>query len=261
MSVAAQLGLEGPETELLQTAQQQWPRWEALYPALAPAPALAGLRAWMQSLDVEPRNDVVCALGRLGSRDGLDEVPAAATLAWALVPGAITIARALQHATPVVDELVAAQLWLEVRTLPSSARHKVAANLLARVRVAVRRDLGLTAPRDPTWARSMLVDPLDPDWHRFPAPAQTAPPPGQAAAILQVAVAERVISDTDRDLLVRLAEESRENDATRSRAGLVTRRAGLAVAAETCLSDRQVRRRAARALDALAGAYAQQVPA
>ncbi|MBD3783004.1 MAG: hypothetical protein IE926_08635 [Micrococcales bacterium] len=261
MSVATQLGLEGPDADLLRPAQQQWEEWASSYPVLVDAPPLPGLHGWMRSLEVEPRNEVVCALGRLGSRDGRDEVAAAAALAWLLVPGAITVARGLRGASPVIDELVASQLWLEVRTLPVTSTHKVAANILANVRAAVRRDVGISPVRDTTWARCTLRDPHEPAWLEIAAPPHDPTARAALRLLLQQAVTDRVISAGDCRLLVHLTAWSGEGDRTRGRAGLVTRRATCAVGAELRLSDRQVRRRAARAVDALAATYADRVPA
>ncbi|MGG5258655.1 hypothetical protein [Phycicoccus avicenniae] len=261
MSVAGQLGLVSPDADLLRAAEERWSEWALAHPVLGSAPPPGELHAWMRTLDFGPRNDVVCALGRLGSCAGADEVPAAAVLAWALVPGAVNVARRLHYASPRIDELVAAQLWLEVRTLPVTATHKVAANILARVRVAVRRDLGLAPPSDAAWSRSTVLDPFDPAWSAVTEPAPEPTPERELRAVLDGAVAREVISDRDRGLLLRLADETRPGDCTRARGGLVSRRAGQAVAGQLHLSDRQVRRRAARALDALAGGVTQRVPA
>lgn len=257
MSVATQLGLHSLDADLLQIASERWGEWARAHPPLAAAPPLEGFHEWMRALDFVPRNDVVCALGRLGSRAGADELPAAAVLAWALLPGAVNVARSLRHVSPTIDELVAAQLWIEVRTLPLAATRKVAANLLARVRLAVRRDLGLASPTDRTWATASVMDPFDPAWSALPAPGREPTPERELRAVLDEATARRVISDGDRMLLLNLAAQSRPGDCTRGRAGLVTRRAGRVLADQLHLSDRQVRRRAGRALDALAGATAQ----
>lgn len=261
MSVAAQLGLQGPDVEPLRAARERWGQWAGAYPVLAAAPPMGELHAWMRGLEVGPRNDVVCALGRLGSCDGDDEVLAAAVLSWALLPGAVNVARRLHYASPVIDELVASQLWLELRTLPSAATHKVAANILGRVHAGVRRDLGLAAPTDRAWARTSLLDPFDVAWASVPTPGQETPVDLELQEVLDRAVARAVITEDDRRLLQDLAAQTRPGDSTRGRAGLVTRRAGAAVADQLHLSDRQVRRRAGRALDALATLYVHGVPA
>lgn len=264
MSIATQLGLEGPDADLLRTAVQRWPEWAVAHPALADAPPPPLLRSWMQSLDLEPRNDVVCALARLGSRAGADDLAAAAVLAWALIPGATKVARSLRTASPVIDELVAAQLWIEVRTLPVSATRRVAANVLANMAKSVRRDLGLSAPPDRSWARCTVMDPVDAVWLNHPAPGEDVPAPVELGDLLARARRDRVVNGADCDLLLHLAYAT--DDATGSvrssrRGGLTMHEAAGVVAARYRISDRQVRRRAARTLDALAAAYVSGVPA
>ena len=64
--------------------------------------------------------------GLAAQHDG-DDVPAAAVLAWLLVPGASLLANRLTTLSPAIDQLVAAQLWIEVRTFgtgPGPARRR-----------------------------------------------------------------------------------------------------------------------------------------
>lgn len=263
MSIATQLGLEGPDADLLRRATRRWPQWAGEHPPLVEAPALPGLRTWMRSLDLEPRNDVVCALARLGSQAGSDDVPAAAVLAWALIPGATKVARSLRTASPVIDELVAAQLWIEVRTLPVTATHRVAANVLANMAKAVRRDLGLSAPRERSWARCIVLDPLEAGWQNRPAPHEVLPPQVELRDLLERARREQVVTPEDCDLLLHLADAADAAPSVRCsrRSGLTMHEATGLVAQRYRISDRQVRRRAARSLDALSDAYASGVPA
>jgi hypothetical protein len=97
------------------------------------------------------------ALARLASPAGGDSVPAAGVLAWVLLPGACSVARRLRSLSLRIDELVAAQLWIEVRSFPWQRLWKVAANILGNLRVAVLLDCGVPSQvqrSDRTWART-----------------------------------------------------------------------------------------------------------
>jgi hypothetical protein len=77
----------------------------------------------------------------LGPSSGGDDLAAASVLAWALI--ACALAHRLHALSPNIDELVAAQLWLEVWSFPWHRLHKVAANILTNTRAAVRRECGV----------------------------------------------------------------------------------------------------------------------
>ena len=82
-------------------------------------------------------------LARLASPSGGDDVAAAGALAWLLLPGACATAHRLRSLTPRIDEVVAAQLWLEVREFAWQRLGKVAANIVMNVRRGVLRELGV----------------------------------------------------------------------------------------------------------------------
>jgi hypothetical protein len=58
------------------------------------------------------------ALATLAAADGGNDVAAAAALACALMPGACILANRLRTLAVQIDQIVAAQLWVEVRTFP-----------------------------------------------------------------------------------------------------------------------------------------------
>ena len=70
------------------------------------------------------------ALSGLAAQHDGDDVAAAAALAWLLVPGACLLANRLATLSPVVDELVAAQLWIQARTFGPGGGRRVAASIL-----------------------------------------------------------------------------------------------------------------------------------
>ena len=126
MSVATQLGLSDPNQDLLAQARQQWPTWCRHYPGLAVVEDLLDLPPWLKEAEKSQADDVLHTLAKIGSPRGGDNVVAAGALAWLLLPGACLVAHRLRSLTNRIDEIVAAQLWLEVRGFPWERLHKVA---------------------------------------------------------------------------------------------------------------------------------------
>ena len=127
-------------------------------------------------VDREASDEVLLALAMLAAPDGGDDIAAAAALAKCLLPGACRLAgwlstlpprEVFRDSQPVmagawsaverVNELVASQLWIEVRTFPWRRRSKVAANILINTRVGVLREVGdffYVSRADRTWANT-----------------------------------------------------------------------------------------------------------
>lgn len=141
MSVAAHLGLDAPG-KWMDAAERCWPVWVEQDPRLAAVPSFAGLRGWLRSVDPAGADAVLHAVATLGARSWGDCPLAASVLAWALLPGACSLARQLVTLTPRIDEMVAAQLWIEVRSFPWERLCKVAANILD-TRAGVLRECGV----------------------------------------------------------------------------------------------------------------------
>ena len=127
-----------------------------------------------------------------------------------LLPGACLMAHRLRSLTSRIDEVVAAQLWLEIRSFPWQRQRKVAANIVMNTRRGVLRELGVgqsAREADPTWARSLQCDPDSPVWAVMESRQE---PQSRSAAeladVLAWALERSVIDETDRDLLLTLAE-------------------------------------------------------
>ena len=179
MSVAEQLGLADQSSDLLVVAGQRWEFWATGQPALTRCGGLSGLRSRLRAGDPAGADEVLHALATLGAVDGGDDVAAAAVLAWALLPGACTLAHRLASLTPQIDEVVAAALWVEVRTFPWRRCRKVAANVLLNTRVGVLRDCGATSQlqrTDRTWSRTWPVDPSGAFWGSWASTQSEHPP-------------------------------------------------------------------------------------
>ena len=112
MSVGEQLGLDDPNDGLRVQARQRWGLWAERYPQLGAFAGPESLREWLRDADPDARDEALSALGALGSRDAGDDCAAAGTLLWLLLPGASLLACRLRGFSPIIDELVAAQLWV-----------------------------------------------------------------------------------------------------------------------------------------------------
>ena len=109
MSVADQLDLRDESCGLLALADQRWGIWATAYPALTQCWGVRELRSWLPGADKAEADEALHALATLAAVDGGNDVAAAAALAWALMPGACTLANRLRTLDWHIDEMVAAQ--------------------------------------------------------------------------------------------------------------------------------------------------------
>ena len=309
MSVGDQLGID-ENSELLDQARRKWPEWVAWDPRLDVVAEFDDLRAWLPSVDRDASDEVLLALAMLAAPDGGDDIAAAAALAKCLLPGACRLAgwlstlppkEVFRDSQPVaggtwsaverIDELVASQLWIEVRTFPWRRLRKVAANILMNTRVGVLREVGdffQVSRADRTWANTTLVecfsagDLTDGDggawsaaemptervagalFHRPEILADQSGPdreePSAAEELLELlawACEQRVISDADRYLLLCLVEEAdrvETRNLTRGYGGLIGNELSSRVAPRVGVSEATVRRHASRSMRSLAAA-------
>jgi hypothetical protein len=289
------LGLD-EGSELLGQARRRWVTWVAADGRLAVVDDFDGLRGWLASADPAAADDVLLALAMLAAPDGGDDVAAAGALAKCLLPGACRLAAWLatqrRHMLPgditLATELVASQLWIEVRSFPWRRGRKVAANVLMNTRAGVLRECGDTTQvgrTDQTWVHTDLVEAFttrdrgDVDAElcragerRMPATGwkpclltDPAPGPGddpespqkELLAVLAWACEEDVISAEDRFLLLCLVEEAARVDTRRTGrgyGGLMANDVSERVAPRVGFSDKTVRRRASKSMRALAAA-------
>ena len=259
MSVQTQLGLHDEGIGLLAHAGQNWASWKDRFPCLSGIGGVGSLRVWLRAAEPAAADEVLHALVTLASPSGGDDASAAAMVAWALLPGASVLAQRLRTLSPRIDEVVAAQLWIEIRTFPWQRLRKVAANILANTRTGVLRECGVhsqVARVDRTWSSARPVDPTGLFWTRLCAPdSGLRSAADELGELLEWARAGNVISDVDRSLLLSLAQGA---DATatsrtgRGWCGLMANDVSAHVAARWGISPISVRRRARRAITALA---------
>lgn len=264
MSVAAQLGLDDEHDGLLLLAGRRWGGWVARNPGLIGVGSVAALRGWLVEAEPAEADQVLRALAQLGSPGGGGDVAAAATLAWALLPGACALAYRLRTLSTRIDEIVAAQLWIEVRTFPWQRLNRVAANILSNTRAGVLRDCSAASQlqrTDRTWSSTRPVDPAGPFCVGYAARRQaSASAAEELLNVLEWACETGVITDTDRCLLlclVEAADRSATKRTGRGSAGLMANDVSEAVASRWGMSPVTVRRRARRTLTALTTARAQ----
>lgn len=158
MGVAEHLGVQAPEGDLLVAARARWTTWQRSSPLLGVCEDLLQVPAWTRQTAPGEVNGVLLALGELGAADGGEDPVASAALAWLLLPGAVGIARALAPLSERIDELMAAQLWICVRTVSWRRRVRVASTVLMNTRREVLRDLGVSGP---CRAVEVLTDGID----------------------------------------------------------------------------------------------------
>lgn len=255
MNVTEMLGLQDERMQAL--VEANWAAWAVVDPRLAAVDEASSLDAWRRRVSPATANQVLLGLARLAAFDGGDDVDAASVLAWLLLPTALRVRRSLWAVSERIDEVVAAQLWVEVRGLPWRRQFWVAAKVSARLREGVLLECGMATHHQPERLRLVSLGPVDP---ADPQHADDDDSREELADLLAWACAEAVISLEDRELLVSLLAASRTMDHTGQRcrdgglAGLSSRDVSTAVANEWGVCARTVRRRTARCLAALSGA-------
>ena len=170
MRVSEYLDLED-NSELLSRARDSWAAWTEQEPRLAVV-AFDRLRDWLDEASPREADEVLHALATLAASDGGDDVAAAAVLAWVLLPGACRLARELRTLNRDVTMLVAAQLWIEVRSFPWRRLSKVAANIVMNTRAACLREAGAAGQvrrADRVWSASHVVSPDSFFWDHYAA--------------------------------------------------------------------------------------------
>ena len=255
MNVTEMLGLQDERMEAV--VKEHWAAWAAVEPRLEAVEDPAQLDAWRRRVEPNVANNMLLGLARLAAFDGADDVDAALVLAWLVLPSALRVRRRLGPLSERLDEVLAAQLWVEVRSLPWRRPHWVAAKVAARLREGVLLECGAPTHHQPQRLATVSLGPVDPADDRR---VEVDDPAAELAELLEWACAAEVITFEDRELLVSLISASRAMDPTgeHSReggvAGLSSRHLSAVVAQEWGVCARTVRRRTARCVAALNGA-------
>lgn len=278
----------GEDSELLDQARQRWDAWVEMDARLEVGESLDDFLEYVWSASTAEADSCLLALAMLAAPDGGDDVAAAAALAAALLPGAVVLASRLTcllarrrwyptgtahrgRVSERVDEKVAAQLWIEVRSFPWRRLTRVGGNILmnTRARVLWECEDRLQLERfERTWALTAPVG----DWATGDAPhdpslaaraGDDGDPDRDGNAhemlldVLAWACETNVISPEDRSLLLSLVEAAGTTEirsTSRGRGNLCSDKLTAAVAPQLGVSPATVRRRVARSLEALAAA-------
>ncbi|MFJ9390432.1 hypothetical protein ACIRON_16525 [Nocardioides sp. NPDC101246] len=269
MSVADKFGLDDPDSPLLVEAAEGWRRWCALDPELAVVEELRGLRSWTRQASREEKDRVLGSMAALTEQDR----SAVAALVWLLIPGACRLAQSLSDLTFDIDDLVAAELWIQASRAHRLAPRGLARGILRETRRAVLRGLDVGVHAEATWSRTTLLDQVDDQTLGASVDAGSEDPVGEevtdpvadpaaeVVGFLKAAGRDRALGWWEVWLVYELAVAADEVGAPlhRGRFGLTTPAAVAKVARLCGKSERTVRRRACQALDALAEYAAVQV--
>jgi hypothetical protein len=144
MSCMQHLGLTWPALAERVEACGGWPSWVNAEPALGCVAALEEVAAIVGDRSHPRRADeLLAALVRLGAVDGGNDQDAAHAAALLLANGADRLAGQLRNLSGDIDQMVAGQVWLQIREFPWTRRRRaIAANILMDSRRALLRDLG-----------------------------------------------------------------------------------------------------------------------
>lgn len=258
MSVATRLDLTRPAVQ--QITAQQWPQWSATLPALTLVDQPTEVDRWLEAADPASADQVLRALAQLAATDGENDIDAAKVLAWVLMPAACRLAGHLGRNSDI-NEHVAAQLWIEVRSFSWQTTGRVAANISARLRKHLIAELA-----DPPATRATLSPPREYGeqlaararafgMEVIPGPGEDVSPMEELLSVLEWGCQRGVITDTDKLLLLDVVTTAAEEPTwLRSGAALLGDTVSDRVGTQWGISGRTVRRRAAASISALAAA-------
>lgn len=249
--MADYFGFDDPESPLFARARAAWPRWCADEPTLDVVDDLCDLRDWTRRVGHRVKDEVMVTLVAL-ARD--DEV-AAVAVAWLLMPGATRLADRLRDLDPEIDALVAGELWLEVREAHRFKPRWIARTILNEVARAVQAELGIGDAgrrKDRAWSMSACLEQFGENDTRMEPVRRDSRE--ELMDLLSTAFCDHAIEGRDMWLLYELAVEANRRGAPmhRGRFGLTSPAVVDAVCGDRSESERTVRRRASKALDALA---------
>ena len=264
MSVATALNMT--RETVLEVVVQRWPEWSQHLPALRLIDRPDDLEGWLRNADPGAADEVLRALAHLAAADGLNDLDAATVLVWVMLPGACRVAAGFAR-TPDIDEHVAAQLWIEVRSFSWQTTSRVAANITGRLRKHLRADLSepalvsLTPTVAPATTGTGIVVALA---HQYgldavAGPGEEATAMEELLSVLEWGCLCGVITSQDRLLLLDvIAAAADQRTWLSSGASLLGDKVSDAVGTHWGISGRTVRRRAAASINALAEIAAHQ---
>jgi hypothetical protein len=255
------MGLTWPALEERVERSGRWSSWAATETVLAAVKGLDEVVAIVEDRGDPVRADaLLAALVRLGAVDGGNDHDAAQAVALLLTNGAGRLARQLSSLSDDIEEMVAGQVWLQIREFPSRRlRRAISQNILMDARRALLRDLGVDTSKRHRRFEVILVDTTavgavtngssDAVINQNPAAALDDEP--TLLAVLQWATGKGVVTDHDATILLELASIEVAGTVRGLNSGAEIR----AVAARHGVNEKTVRRRRDRALRSLVSAH------
>jgi hypothetical protein len=239
-----------------------WTAWEALVPQLGEVTDSQQLGAWLRDSARPDADRVLLGLAELAAESGYDDTDAALVLAWMLHPGADALAVRLFDMSQDVFQHVAAFLWIEIRTFAWRTKARVAANILLAVRQKVLIEFGEPGQLDNHDRARARTDLTSPDVFQQSSSALAdileSTPRDRLEDVLAWGCEHRIISNTDRLMLLDLVEAASLHPVLKRANTALLSRAGTEMVGECWgISGRSVRRFAKASIDALAAARGQ----
>lgn len=259
MSVATALRMDRDGVQ--HVIGQRWADWLRRRPDLADVNEPTDLDRWLFASGPARADKVLRAFTWLSAADGADDHDAALVLAWVMLPAAQALARRLAPCG-VSDDLVAAQLWIDVRSYPWNSNAKVAPRLAGLVRRHLvetmkqdRAELPFSALCEPSTGGGAgeAVDRLV-----GPAPVIDRDAMAELVAVLETGCRDGVISVEDRALLLDVVAVASEASGDWADGGYITpwaKQVSDHVGMIRGVDGRTVRRRTTASVQALAGHY------
>jgi hypothetical protein len=163
MSSMQHLGVTWPALTERVERSGRWPSWVAAEPVLASVAGLGEVAAIAADRADPGRADVLlAALVRLGAADGGNDADAAHAVALLLANGAGRLAGQLRNLSEDIEQMVAGQVWLQIREFPWRRRRRaIAQNILMDARRAVLADLGVDTASRRRGVVVILVDTIE----------------------------------------------------------------------------------------------------
>lgn len=238
MSVAEAFGVTADQINGLIDAN--WPQWAAYVPDLDLVPVTEKLFDWLRKAPPNEADRVLRALARLSNDQAGASADAGLVLAWVMMPAATVLAHRLRFMSEQIDEHVAAQLWIAVRTFPWQTTGRVAANLKLNLRKNVVKDLTPTSNYLPL------------DECRLPPAEHRQDAIEELIDILGDGLKAEVIDQDDFDLLMAVLDAADELEPPSGPGiGIIGDRVSTRIGELHGCAPRTIRRRIKRSTDAL----------
>lgn len=246
-------------------SEDQWRAWASVRPELSAFASMDDLLACYNQGSSLEQNRIFGIFLFLGAVSGGDDVHAAEWAAWMLRPGVLSLLRSLRNMAelPDLQQIVAGALWMQVRDWNCAAHKGTAGAFMRRLRTQVLRELERSL-QDHAYPPALRLvgdyEAVSPYIHPIWRNEEHLDPAEVVASLLDWAIEERVISESDRTIMQAVLRAIKTIPATQCRsrsAGLCSMQVSIAAGASIGLAGSTVRRETRRTLDRLVAAAPQ----